>query len=123
MRFRDSSKAVGGAGELRGADDGVAEPAARRGALSRLCQWTLLGGIRFYQAVFSPVMPGNCKFYPTCSRYAAEAIAVYGPGRGTALALARLWRCRPFARGGVDPVPAPHQRSEEHAHPTCESHS
>jgi putative membrane protein insertion efficiency factor len=61
--------------------------------------------IRFYQAVFAPVMPVGCKFYPSCSRYAAEAIERHGAIRGAQLALTRLWRCRPFTQGGFDPVP------------------
>jgi len=65
----------------------------------------LLAAIRFYQALFAPMMPLGCKFYPSCSRYAAEAIARHGAIRGVQLALARLWRCRPFTQGGVDLVP------------------
>ena len=67
--------------------------------------WLLLAGIRFYQAVFSHLMPVGCKFYPSCSHYAAEAIERHGASRGAWLALARLWRCRPFTQGGFDPVP------------------
>ena len=67
--------------------------------------WLLLAGIRFYQAVFAPLMPVGCKFYPSCSHYAAEAIARHGAARGVRLAAARLWRCRPFTQGGFDPVP------------------
>lgn len=65
----------------------------------------LLFAIRAYQAFLSPVVPAACKFHPSCSRYAAEAIERYGVRRGARLALARLWRCRPFAAGGYDPVP------------------
>jgi uncharacterized protein len=72
---------------------------------SRAAAWLLLAVIRFYQAVFAPVMPVGCKFYPSCSRYAAEAIARHGAARGVWLAAGRLWRCRPFTRGGFDPVP------------------
>jgi uncharacterized protein len=74
-------------------------------AASRGAAWLLLMAIRFYQAVFAPVMPVGCKFYPSCSRYAAEAIELHGALRGARLALARLWRCRPFTQGGFDPVP------------------
>ena len=74
---------------------------AARGAGARL----LLFGIRFYQAIFAHLMPVGCKFYPSCSHYAAEAIERHGAGRGARLALARLWRCRPFTQGGFDPVP------------------
>jgi putative membrane protein insertion efficiency factor len=72
---------------------------------SRAPAWLLLAGIRFYQAVFAPVMPVGCKFYPSCSHYAAEAIARHGVARGVWLAAARLLRCRPFTKGGFDPVP------------------
>lgn len=72
---------------------------------SRAAAWLLLTGIRFYQAVFAPVMPVGCKFYPSCSHYAAEAIARHGAVRGVWLAAARLGRCRPFTKGGFDPVP------------------
>jgi putative membrane protein insertion efficiency factor len=73
----------------------------------------LLGGIRFYQAIFAPLMPLSCKFYPTCSHYAAEAIARHGAGPGLRLAALRLLRCSPFTRGGVDLVPdAPAPRGE-----------
>jgi putative membrane protein insertion efficiency factor len=73
--------------------------------VSRAAAWFLLTGIRFYQAVLAPLMPLGCKFYPSCSRYAAEAIARHGAKRGIRLALSRLWRCRPFTQGGVDLVP------------------
>jgi uncharacterized protein len=81
----------------------VAEPTGA--AASRGAAWCCLMAIRFYQAVFAPVMPVGCKFYPSCSRYAAEAIERHGALRGARLALARLWRCRPFTQGGFDPVP------------------
>jgi uncharacterized protein len=81
----------------------LAEP--KGAAASRAAVWFLLMAIRFYQAVFAPVMPVGCKFYPSCSRYAAEAIERHGAVRGARLALARLWRCRPFTQGGFDPVP------------------
>jgi putative membrane protein insertion efficiency factor len=67
--------------------------------------WLLLAGIRFYQAALAPFMISACKFYPSCSHYAAEAIQRHGARRGLRLAAARLWRCRPFTRGGHDPVP------------------
>jgi putative membrane protein insertion efficiency factor len=62
-------------------------------------------GIRFYQVILAPLMPSACKFYPTCSNYASEAIARHGVRRGLGLAARRLWRCRPFTQGGVDLVP------------------
>jgi putative membrane protein insertion efficiency factor len=70
--------------------------------------WTsrvLLMAVRIYQSFFSALMPSACKFYPSCSRYAAEALALHGARRGSWLALQRLSRCHPFTRGGVDLVP------------------
>lgn len=69
----------------------------------------LLALLAFYRRWLSPVLhslgAGGCKFRPTCSEYAAEAIAIHGPLRGGALAAWRLLRCHPFTRGGFDPVP------------------
>ncbi len=65
----------------------------------------LLGAIRFYSRVISPALPPRCRFYPTCSAYAAEAIERYGVVRGTWLAVRRLVKCAPWHPGGVDPVP------------------
>jgi putative membrane protein insertion efficiency factor len=65
----------------------------------------LLFLVRVYQAFFSALMPSACKFYPSCSHYAAEAVAVHGARRGSWLALRRVGRCHPFSRGGVDLVP------------------
>ena len=69
--------------------------------------------IRAYQAVLSPMNFSGCKFYPSCSRYAYEAVERFGARRGAWLALKRLLRCRPFTRGGFDPVPD----AEAHSHP------
>ena len=78
--------------------------------------------IRFYQATLSPDHGwlkvrhpyGFCRFYPSCSEYAAEAIKCYGPGKGAILTLRRLLRCHPFCRGGFDPVK---QAEPPHLHP------
>lgn len=64
-----------------------------------------LGIIRLYQLTLSPIIGQQCRFHPTCSNYAAEAIATHGVLRGTLLAARRLSRCHPFHPGGVDPVP------------------
>jgi putative membrane protein insertion efficiency factor len=61
--------------------------------------------IRCYQSVLRPLLVGSCKFYPTCSEYAIEALLKHGLWRGTLLALRRLLRCHPFGPGGYDPVP------------------
>lgn len=65
----------------------------------------LRGGIRLYQLTLSWMFAGACRFEPSCSRYAAEAVAKHGGIRGGWLALRRLSRCHPFHRGGFDPVP------------------
>lgn len=64
----------------------------------------ILALLAFYKAAISPVTYGACKYYPSCSDYAAEAVVKYGPGRGLWLAAKRIWRCRPFHTGGYDPV-------------------
>ncbi len=64
-----------------------------------------LGLIWVYQRLISPLTPASCRFYPTCSKYAAEAIAKYGPFRGTAMAAKRISRCHPWGGSGYDPVP------------------
>jgi putative membrane protein insertion efficiency factor len=69
--------------------------------LGKLC----IAMIRLYQWCVSPFLPSACRFYPTCSAYAAEAIAVHGVLKGCCLALRRLLRCHPFHDGGIDPVP------------------
>ena len=61
--------------------------------------------IRFYQLAISPVLPPSCRFYPSCSAYALEAVQVHGALRGSWLAARRLSRCHPFHAGGLDPVP------------------
>ena len=67
--------------------------------------WLLLLLVRFYMILLSPFFGGTCKFHPSCSNYAYEAIALHGARRGLVLALKRLLRCRPFTKGGFDPVP------------------
>ncbi|MBP7224350.1 membrane protein insertion efficiency factor YidD [Phascolarctobacterium succinatutens] len=61
--------------------------------------------IRFYQIFISPLKPPTCRFYPTCSAYAIEAIQKKGPVKGTWLAIKRIAKCHPFHSGGYDPVP------------------
>lgn len=64
-----------------------------------------VGLIRLYQRFVSPLIPPVCKFHPSCSHYAAEALRTHGLARGGALAVWRILRCNPFSRGGYDPVP------------------
>jgi putative membrane protein insertion efficiency factor len=67
--------------------------------------WLLRGPIRFYQLAISPIMPAACRYYPTCSNYAIEAIDKYGALKGGWMAARRIMRCHPFRPGGYDPVP------------------
>ena len=61
--------------------------------------------LRGYQLLISPLLGQRCRFYPSCSQYALEAVTRYGSLRGGGLALRRLARCHPFSAGGYDPVP------------------
>lgn len=72
---------------------------------NRVFSWVLVKLLRLYQLTLSPLLGNNCRFYPTCSSYAMEAVERHGPWRGSALALRRLSRCHPWHAGGVDPVP------------------
>jgi len=67
----------------------------------------LIGVVRFYQAAISPWTPPSCRFTPTCSTYAIEALERYGAARGGWLALRRIGGCHPWGGKGFDPVPAP----------------
>lgn len=67
--------------------------------------WTMLALIRFYQHCISPFTPAACRFTPTCSQYAKEAILKHGPLKGGWLSLKRILRCNPFGGSGYDPVP------------------
>lgn len=64
----------------------------------------LVGLVRGYKYLISPLLPPSCRFYPTCSAYTIEAIEKYGALRGMLLGLRRILRCHPFCRGGYDPV-------------------
>ena len=67
----------------------------------------LIGLVRGYRLLLSPWLGSACRFEPTCSVYAQEAIECFGAFKGSTLALRRLLRCHPFSRGGLDPVPLP----------------
>jgi len=65
----------------------------------------LLGLVEAYRVALSPLLGGHCRFWPSCSVYAEEAIRKHGARRGAALTLRRVLRCHPFRAGGIDPVP------------------
>jgi putative membrane protein insertion efficiency factor len=92
------------------------------GARPSVAERVLVAFVRGYQRWISPALPPTCRFYPTCSAYAVEALQVHGVIRGLGLASWRLLRCAPWHPGGVDPVPPRHpdtaHRSPETGHRT-----
>lgn len=72
--------------------------------MSTLLIWVM----RMYQLILSPMLGQNCRFYPSCSSYAIEALRVHGAARGALLSLRRVCKCHPWHEGGVDPVPPAH---------------
>lgn len=73
-------------------------------------QWLrdlVIAPIHFYQRWISPALPARCRYYPTCSAYAVQAVQVHGAAKGLVLAAWRILRCNPLTRGGVDHVPLP----------------
>ncbi len=73
--------------------------------MKKIFAWPLLMLIKFYQNCISPFTPPACRYTPTCSQYAKEAILKYGAFKGGWLALKRILRCHPFGGSGYDPVP------------------
>lgn len=73
-------------------------------------RWLVLGLIRLYQRALSPLLPPSCRFVPSCSDYAVQAVQAHGVVRGLWLATGRLLRCAPWHHGGFDPVPAARPR-------------
>ncbi len=74
-----------------------------------------LAAITLYQRALSPYMPGACRYSPTCSHYAHQAIRLHGLPKGAWLAVKRLARCNPWGGMGYDPVPLPHAANNNHA--------
>ena len=106
MGHRNSSAALSSTGAFRAAAGGTRAPASQHRSKSlSVTARVLLLVIRVYQTFFSALMPSACKFYPSCSKYAAAAVQLHGARHGSWLALKRLGRCHPFTRGGVDLVP------------------
>lgn len=77
--------------------------------------WVLVGLVRGYQLLISPLLGPTCRYYPSCSAYAVQALQVHGAIRGSWLAIRRLLRCHPWSPGGVDHVPPRrgHQHDED----------
>lgn len=72
--------------------------------LSAFVKMLLIGIIRFYQRAISPLLPNSCRFYPTCSEYAVQAVEKYGVLKGLYMGIKRVLKCHPFHPGGYDPV-------------------
>ena len=75
------------------------------GVLKRIVAFPLIMLVRFYQLCLSPLKPPSCRFTPTCSKYAIEALRKHGPIKGLYLTTKRLLRCHPWGGSGYDPVP------------------
>ena len=73
--------------------------------LGRALGWLMIGAVRLYQLTLSPLLGPRCRYWPSCSSYAREALQVHGPFKGGAMALRRIARCHPGCEGGIDPVP------------------
>ena len=80
-------------------------------------KYVLIGLLRAYRALISPLYGQVCRYYPSCSAYALEAVREYGSLRGSWLAVRRLARCHPWAAGGYDPVPVRQSPPRRHAGP------
>jgi putative membrane protein insertion efficiency factor len=76
--------------------------------------WVIEVAIRVYRRLLSPLLPQRCRYYPSCSEYALEAIRKHGAVHGVGLAVRRIARCHPWAPGGVDHVPDAHDRALSH---------
>ena len=84
-----------------GGDDRVTTPPRTPNPAQR----TGVAVIRSYQKVISPLLGGNCRYYPSCSQYTVEAIELHGLAKGSWMGVRRIGRCHPFRDGGFDPVP------------------
>lgn len=82
-------------------------------AVSRFLARPLIWLVKFYRLAISPWLGGNCRFQPTCSEYAIEALHVHGVLRGSWLAARRIGRCHPWGTSGYDPVPDPAREDDE----------
>ena len=88
-------------------------PGPRKRSRMTITQTLLRSAISAYRKAVSPFLPAACRFHPTCSNYAAEAIELHGTAKGTLLSIKRLGRCHPLHPGGFDPVPRPDHGANE----------
>lgn len=80
----------------------------------KLISGGLIGLVRLYQYTISPLMPPRCRFYPSCSHYACDALQEHGALRGSWLTIQRLLRCHPWGGEGYDPVPPKGRHASDH---------
>ncbi len=73
-------------------------------AVKMILKRGIILAVRGYQIFISPIMPGKCRFYPTCSTYFIQAVEKYGPFKGSLLGIKRILKCHPFHEGGYDPL-------------------
>ncbi len=83
------------------------------GVVGRVLAWPLRGLVKLYRLTISPLLGANCRYQPTCSEYALEALRVHGAFRGSALAAKRIARCHPWGGHGYDPVPGKEEEPDE----------
>ncbi len=81
------------------------------GVVGRVLAWPLLGLVKLYRVTISPLLGANCRYQPTCSAYAIEALQTHGAFRGSVLAAKRIARCHPWGGHGYDPVPGTEQEA------------
>lgn len=93
--------------------------------MTTILRAALIAPIRLYQWTLSPLLGVNCRYAPSCSAYAAEAIATHGPVKGPWLAIRRIARCHPWGGSGYDPVPPRASEASCHhpAHQSCHKHT
>ena len=83
------------------------------GAVGRVLAWPLMLLVKLYRLTISPLLGANCRYQPTCSEYALEALRMHGAFRGSVLAAKRIARCHPWGGHGYDPVPKKDEESDE----------
>lgn len=81
--------------------------------LAKIIAISLRAVVRGYQLLISPILAGSCRYHPTCSGYALEALEKHGPASGSWLAVKRIFRCHPWGGHGFDPVPEPRSHTHE----------